>query len=165
MATISIVLLVTALIALLLSFHFGPHALVATSGVVVVVSSVAIALAGLGILFATDPVVAVVTLSAALLGSGASLIWGYRSIRSSRSEASCLDTDRLRSSTAVAATDLAPTGIVLIDGEQWSAESIDGPIRAGTRVLVAELRGLRVIVVSDPLSFDQTNVSHHSKES
>ena len=43
---------------------------------------------------------------------------------------------------------LAETGTVAADGKVWSARSADGaPVRAGTRVIVREIRGVRLIVV------------------
>jgi membrane-bound serine protease (ClpP class) len=50
--------------------------------------------------------------------------------------------------TGLAQTDLAPTGIVHVAGEDWSAEIEDGgeSVARGTRVRVTELKGLRLVV-------------------
>jgi membrane-bound serine protease (ClpP class) len=44
-----------------------------------------------------------------------------------------------------ARTDLSPSGRVFVHGELWEAEA-DGPVRAGDRVKVLEVRGLRLRV-------------------
>jgi membrane-bound serine protease (ClpP class) len=46
----------------------------------------------------------------------------------------------------VARTDLSPAGTVFVQGEIWSAESVDGAIPAGSRVRVARVDGLRLQV-------------------
>jgi membrane protein implicated in regulation of membrane protease activity len=47
-----------------------------------------------------------------------------------------------------ARVDINPRGIVLIHGEDWSAELAPGekPLPAGTRVIVVGTRGLSVVV-------------------
>ena len=46
----------------------------------------------------------------------------------------------------VARSELAPAGTVFVQGEIWSAESVDGPIPAGGRVRVTRVDGLRLRV-------------------
>ena len=46
----------------------------------------------------------------------------------------------------VVKTRLAPQGIVLVAGERWQAESLEGPIEEGEMVEVVEVDGLRVRV-------------------
>src|SRR5437016_4725306 len=46
----------------------------------------------------------------------------------------------------VARTQLSPEGTVFVQGEIWSAESLDGVIPAGARVRVARVEGLRLQV-------------------
>lgn len=48
--------------------------------------------------------------------------------------------------TGEAITDLNPEGQVLVHGEYWNAESLDGPITKGTKVKVVELKNLRIKV-------------------
>jgi membrane-bound serine protease (ClpP class) len=50
--------------------------------------------------------------------------------------------------TGLAQTDLAPTGIVHVAGEDWSAELEDGveSVTRGSRVRVTQLKGLRLVV-------------------
>jgi membrane-bound serine protease (ClpP class) len=47
---------------------------------------------------------------------------------------------------AVARSALDPEGIVFLEGETWSAESEEGTIQAGERVVVTEVQGLRLKV-------------------
>ena len=52
--------------------------------------------------------------------------------------------------TAVARSVLDPTGFVVIDGEHWSAESEDGTVQPGERVLITEVQGLKMKVKRQP---------------
>lgn len=52
----------------------------------------------------------------------------------------------LESAEGVALTDLSPEGIVQIRGEQWSASSVNGTVRSGTRVQVIRDGGVRLDV-------------------
>jgi membrane-bound serine protease (ClpP class) len=54
--------------------------------------------------------------------------------------------EALIGATGVARSDLGPSGTVFVQGELWSAESVDGTIPAGRRVRVVEVRGLHLIV-------------------
>jgi membrane-bound serine protease (ClpP class) len=51
--------------------------------------------------------------------------------------------------SAVARSALAPSGMVSMDGEYWSAESEGEPIEPGDKVIVIEVRGLRLKVRRD----------------
>jgi membrane-bound serine protease (ClpP class) len=42
--------------------------------------------------------------------------------------------------------DLAPQGMVLVDGELWTAVSAKGSIKAGEEVMVNKVRGLKLDV-------------------
>ena len=54
-------------------------------------------------------------------------------------------------SRGVAKTDLAPSGVVLVVGEQWTARSSNGAtIASGQGVRVVGQDGLTLIVVADP---------------
>jgi membrane-bound serine protease (ClpP class) len=46
----------------------------------------------------------------------------------------------------VARSDLDPSGFVYVNGEYWSAESEDGSVRAGDRVIIMAIKGLKVKV-------------------
>jgi membrane-bound ClpP family serine protease len=52
----------------------------------------------------------------------------------------------LESAEGVAISDLCPDGIVQVRGEPWSAVSVNGPVREGTRVQVLRTRGVRLDV-------------------
>jgi membrane-bound ClpP family serine protease len=46
----------------------------------------------------------------------------------------------------IAVSDLTPEGIVRVRGEQWSAVSVNGTVRAGTRVQVLRVTGVHLEV-------------------
>ncbi|WP_232461734.1 NfeD family protein [Thermococcus pacificus] len=48
--------------------------------------------------------------------------------------------------TAVVVEDLAPEGLVKIDGELWSAECIKGTAKRGEKVVIVGVKGTRVLV-------------------
>ncbi len=48
--------------------------------------------------------------------------------------------------TGVAVTDLTPSGVVRVQGAEWDAEVLDGPVSSGEAVEVAARRGLHLIV-------------------
>jgi membrane-bound ClpP family serine protease len=52
----------------------------------------------------------------------------------------------LESAEGVALSDLTPHGIVQVRGEPWSASSVNGTVREGTRVQVLRTRGVRLEV-------------------
>ncbi len=53
---------------------------------------------------------------------------------------------RLIGMTGIALTDLAPTGDVRVDLEQWSATALGEPVQAGEDVVVESVAGVRLIV-------------------
>jgi membrane-bound ClpP family serine protease len=56
---------------------------------------------------------------------------------------------QLYGAQGIAKTDLAPNGVVTLNGESWSATSLDRPIKKGATVHVAEVQGLRLVVWSE----------------
>jgi membrane-bound ClpP family serine protease len=56
---------------------------------------------------------------------------------------------RLRAADGVALTALNPGGVVRVDGETWSADSLSGPLPTGSTVHVSSIRGLRLQVWSE----------------
>jgi membrane-bound serine protease (ClpP class) len=54
--------------------------------------------------------------------------------------------EALVGAVGVARSELSPTGTVFVNGELWSAESIDGVIPVGSRVRVTRVDGLRLQV-------------------
>jgi membrane-bound ClpP family serine protease len=56
--------------------------------------------------------------------------------------------ERLIGAEGIAKTDVTPTapGVVHVLGEDWTAYSIEGTIKAGSRVVVRDARGLILLV-------------------
>jgi membrane-bound serine protease (ClpP class) len=48
--------------------------------------------------------------------------------------------------TVVARSALTPQGFVFMDGENWQAEAEDGEIKQGERVIITQIKGLRLKV-------------------
>ena len=53
-----------------------------------------------------------------------------------------------------AQTDLAPSGIVRVRGENWSADCVNGSVKAGGRVQVIKVNGVRLEVWGEAQSTD-----------
>jgi membrane-bound ClpP family serine protease len=52
--------------------------------------------------------------------------------------------------TVVARSALTPQGFVFMDGENWQAEAEDGNVQPGEKVIVTQIRGLRLKVRRKP---------------
>lgn len=55
-------------------------------------------------------------------------------------------TEALVGGVGTVVTGLAPEGLVLLGGEQWSARSVEGPVGPGEAVEVVGRDGLRLLV-------------------
>ena len=55
-------------------------------------------------------------------------------------------TEALEGAVGTVVTGLAPEGVVLLGGEQWSARSVEGPVGSGEAVEVVGRDGLRLLV-------------------
>lgn len=136
------ILLGMVALSALVGFHTGPHthAVSAVVGVLAAIWLIVMLAVGpsrplIYILLGAD-----ISISA-LLGYG-----GWRALESSRSTASAhragIETLRGRMGTAV--SDLTPSGVVRVGGEEWSAVSLNGSVPAGTSVQVIEAEGVRL---------------------
>jgi len=139
------VLLGLVVLTALLGFHVGPHAHVAAGilGVVAALWLVVMAVEGrsapvLWALLSADLVVCV--------GIG-TVAWKGLTTTAEYSP------DRhgvsLEGAQGVAAGDLNPDGIVRVNGENWTATAVNGPVRAGTLVQVLRTSGVRLEVWGD----------------
>lgn len=134
------VLLGLVVLASLVGFHSGPHAHV-VAGVVGVLAAawlVLMAVEGrsapvLWALLSADLVVS--------LGVGV-MAWNGLSRRGT----SAHQVNSPEGAEGVAVSDLVPEGIVRVRGEQWSAASLNGTVRAGTRVQVLRRSGVHLDV-------------------
>jgi len=69
----------------------------------------------------------------------------YLVVKAQRSKV-VMGVERLSGMQGVAQSDLGPTGIALIDGEQWSVESVAGSIPRGQTIEVVNVEGLTLKV-------------------
>jgi membrane-bound ClpP family serine protease len=134
------VLLGVVVLASLVGLHTGPHAHL-------LAWVVGVAAAGWFVLMAVDGRSAPVLW--ALLAADLAIAFGvgftaWRGLTSSAPDSRHFPS--LESSEGVALSDLSPDGIVQVRGEHWSASSVNGPVREGTRVQVLRARGVRLEV-------------------
>lgn len=143
-------LLGVVVLASLAGFHAGPHAhaVAAIAGVLAAVVLVIMAATG------HDQPLLFVLLGADLSLSTAVGYGAWRALVSAPGATGAGRGDHLlhggrwgiEASMGTALSTLDPKGIVRVRGEEWSAESVNGTIPAGTAVQVIEVDGLRLRV-------------------
>lgn len=137
------VLLGVVVLGVLVGFHTGPHTHV-VAGVVGLIAAVwllVMALVGgsttvLWVVFGADLVVSG--------GIGVMAVVGLSSRR--RATGAGAPARRLEAAEGTALSDLTPEGVVRVNGEQWSAVSLNGTVRARSRIQVIRVAGLRLEV-------------------
>lgn len=134
------VLLGSMVLAGLIGFHTGPHAHV-------VAGAIGVAVAAWLIFMAVDgrsaPVLWVLLSADVVVSAGVGITAWNALFRSDTREHHLA---ALESTEGIAVSDLAPEGIVRVRGEQWSAVSANGTVRAGTKVQVLRAAGVRLEV-------------------
>jgi membrane-bound ClpP family serine protease len=134
------VLLGLLVLTSLVGFHSGPHAHMAAGVIGVIVAAWLVVMAVDG---RSAPVLWAL-LSADLVASAGLGVMAWNGL--SGRGASEHQVRTIESAEGVAVSNLAPGGIVRVRGEQWSAVSVNGTVRAGTRVQVLRAAGVRLEV-------------------
>jgi len=139
---VGVVLLLVAAVLFVLDVKARAHGLLTTGGVAMMV---------LGGLLLFNPAVPEAHVSLPLivlvaLGAGAFTFFTLRAIVRAKDEPVRSGMEALMSSFGTALTLLDPAGLVRVRAEQWSAESVGGPIPAGTEVRVVRVAGVKLIV-------------------
>jgi membrane-bound ClpP family serine protease len=149
MEFLALVILVVVAVAVAVGVHTGPHGMVAAGGLGVA-ASVAFVV-GVIALAPSDSrtVIGLGLLAAAGAVSAAALVAGLIALPALRRHEPAVAPSRLWGADGVALTDLNPLGTARVRGESWTAESLSGPLPAGTTVHVVEVEGLRLRVISD----------------
>ncbi|MGD0875354.1 MAG: NfeD family protein [Acidimicrobiales bacterium] len=139
------VLLGLVVLASLIGFHVGPHAHVAAGifGVLAAAWLVAMAVDG-----RSAPVLWALLSADVVVSAGiATLAWKGLTTRSDYVAGRQLVS--LDGAEGFAVGGLDPDGIVRVNGENWSALSVNGPVRAGAPVQVVGVKGVRLEVWGD----------------
>lgn len=137
------VLLGIVVVAALAGFHAGPHAhlVSAAAGVAAAVWLFVMALTG------DDRPLLFVLLGADVSVSGVLGVTAWRALVAGEGAGpSSSSASAIEGEMGVAVSDLDPTGIVRVRGEEWSAEAVNGTVRAGTPVQVIDVQGIRLRV-------------------
>jgi membrane-bound serine protease (ClpP class) len=139
------VLLGLVLLGAIAGFHSGPHAhvLAAVLGAVA-----AIWLVVMGANGHTSPLLWTLVGSDIAVSAGLGAL-GWRGLTSPGRRPSRHTSAALVGVTGAAMTELSPDGVVRVNGESWSAMSLNGSIRAGRAVQVIGAAGLRLEVWGD----------------
>jgi len=151
------VLLGLVVVASVLGFHVGPHGHMVGAGLGIAAAIWLIVMAATG--QAAPLLWVLLGADVAISGGLAAIAW--RGIRSDELHAGQA-TPGLVGAEGVAITDLEPGGVVRVRGENWSATSMNGPVKAGDRVQVIEASGVRLSVwVEDGAAEQADPVEHH----
>jgi membrane-bound serine protease (ClpP class) len=134
----------------LLGFHMGPHAHLAAGVVGVVAAAWLVVMVVDG---RSDPLLWVLVSADAVVSVGVGLL-AWHSFSSSGTDAPAQHVVALESAEGVAVSDLDPNGTVRVHGEDWSATSVNGPVRAGTAVQVLRVKGVRLEVWGEEVRDD-----------
>ncbi|HRU93699.1 MAG TPA: nodulation protein NfeD [Anaerolineae bacterium] len=146
-----------AIALLVLSVVFFVVGLLTDTEIVVSIAGLVPFILGSLLLFApftpTSPAVPVVRVNPWLIGLMALAILAFsllvlRAVIAARRRPPQAGAQRLVGMVGVALTDLAPTGQVRVDLQDWSAVSVSGAIRAGEAVRVERITGVRLYVTS-----------------
>jgi membrane-bound ClpP family serine protease len=139
------VLIGLLVLASLVSFHTGPHAHV-------VAAAVGLLAAAWFVLMAVDghsaPVLWALLGADLVISLGVGIMaWSGFSRHTLPAEGTAMQhLSSLESAEGVAVSDLSSEGIVRIHGEEWTAVSVNGTVRAGTRVQVLRAAGVHLEV-------------------
>ena len=135
-------LLAAFLLTVLAGFHLGPHvhAGAVALGALCVVCLALAAASGHAVGLAIVLLVGVV-----LLAVGVGLV-AWRALRAPRDGEPSARRIPIEGEHGEALTDLDPSGIVRVQGEDWSAVTLNGAVRSGERVQVINARGVHLEV-------------------
>jgi membrane-bound ClpP family serine protease len=135
-------------LASLIGFHVGPHAHLAAGifGVLAAAWLVVMALDG-----RSAPVLWALLSADLVVSAGiGTLAWKGLTTRGINvADRHLVSPD---GAEGVAIGDLDPEGIVRVNGENWSAVAVNGPVRAGTPVQVVRVAGVRLEVWGDEMA-------------
>ena len=158
MFVFSIVLVVVMVISIAVSLHLGPHLGVGSGIISLVISAIAI-------IFATtrsgpiDTTLLIIYLLALAI-SIAVIVFGARSIIAETKVPRSRATTSPIGHIGRALSDIDPEGRVKVNGEEWSARSVDSPIPIGSEVFVVDADKIHLTVTartSDPFSINVQN--------
>jgi membrane-bound ClpP family serine protease len=138
------VLIGLVILASLVSLHSGPHAHVAAA-------VVGIATAAWFVLMAADghsaPILWALLCADLVVSAGVAIMaWSGLRHAAAVAGAGVHHLSSIESAEGVAVSDLSDEGIVRIHGEEWTAVSVNGTVRAGSRVQVLRAAGVHLEV-------------------
>jgi membrane-bound serine protease (ClpP class) len=127
---------------------FGLELFVTSGGVLGVGGVVALILGGLVLTSGNEPEYRIseelVIITAAILGAG--VIFVFVNMLRIRTMPAKVGIETVVGRIVTARSALAPEGFVFMDGEMWRAEAEDGEVEPGERVIITQIKGLRLKV-------------------
>ena len=156
MWVVAAVLIAMMASAVLAGFHTGPHTHLVSSviGVVAAIWLVIMAAEGHSL-----PLIIVLLIAVLLVAGGVGAL-AWRGLRGQAPDAADSSTSPLEGAPGKALTDLDPEGIVRVQGENWSATTLNGAIKAGDPIQVINSRGVYLEVWGEsnlPSALSQVN--------
>lgn len=119
---------------------------VATQGVLTVGGIVSLVVGALVLFNSPLYQVSIASVIAVALVTGLFFAFAVAKVIQAQKQRSVTGQEGLVGATAIARTPLDPAGTVLVLGELWQAQALDGPIEAGERVIVVAVDGFRLSV-------------------
>jgi membrane-bound serine protease (ClpP class) len=146
-----VILLFVAAVLFVLDVKAKAHGVLTTAGTAMLV---------LGGLLLFNPTVPNARVSRPLLvivavGAGLFAFFVLRAMLSAKDHPVRTGLEVLRGSTGMATTALDPKGLVRARGETWTAEAVSGSIPAGTPVRIVDVKGVKLLVESEPAMDDR----------
>lgn len=147
------ILLGIVVLAAILGFHVGPHshAIAGAAGVLAAIWLIVMALEGRS----SSVLWAIFTADLLISGSLGFLAWRALLARRAPVQPAIAGANHGRAllgEQGVAVSDLAPEGVVRVRGEQWTAVAAEGNVRAGEKVRVLSVDGMRLEVLAEDAS-------------
>lgn len=133
------ILIGLVLLGSLVGFHSGPHTHIAAAVTGILAAGWLVFMVADG---RSAPVLWVLLSADLVVSSGV----GFVAWKGLSSHGAVEYSSSLEGAEAVAVTDLEPEGIVRVRGEEWSAVSVNGTVRSGSRVHILRAAGVRLEV-------------------
>jgi membrane-bound serine protease (ClpP class) len=134
---------------ILLAFAlFGLEMFVTSGGVLGIGGAIALVLGGMMLTSGNEPSMQVdqrvVLITAAVLGAG--VVFVFVNMLRIRGMPAKVGQETVVGRLVTARSALTPDGFVFMDGEMWRAEAEEGDIKAGDRVVITQMKGLKLRV-------------------
>ena len=125
-------------LASLVGFHVGPHAHAIAGGIGLACAAWLLVMLAMG---QTAPLLYVLLSADVVISAGVGTV-AWKGLQALHEQGDAQGDPKLDGEEGVAVTNLSPTGVVRVRGENWSATALNGSIAAGTVIQVIDGSGV-----------------------